>query len=94
MWTVFWKVFVEFVTMLFLVYAFGPKVCGVLAPRPGIELSPPALQGGLLTSGPQGSLVLTSLKCEDEKQGGIQLCQPLCCFPLKAKMTQYFCTWD
>ena len=45
---------IKFVTMLFLVYAFGPKVCGVLAPRPGIELSPPALEGGVLTTGPPG----------------------------------------
>ena len=40
--------------MLFLVYAFCPKVCGVLAPQSGIERSPPALEGGVLTTGPPG----------------------------------------
>lgn len=63
------------------------RVSGILVSPPAIELASPALQGRLLTSGPQESPVLTSLKCEDEKQGGTQLYQPLCCFPLKAKMT-------
>ena len=40
MWTIF-KVFIEFVAILLLFYVlfgfFGPKTCGILAPRPGIE---------------------------------------------------------
>ena len=28
--------------------------CGILAPRPGIELAPPALEGKVLTTGPPG----------------------------------------
>ena len=51
-WTVF-KLFIEFVTilLLFYVWCFGPDACGVLAPWPGIEPSPPALQGKVLTTG-------------------------------------------
>ena len=30
----------------------GPKVCGILAPQPGIEPAPPALEGEVLTTGP------------------------------------------
>ena len=32
-----------------------PMVCGVLVPRPGIELTSPALQGRSLTTGPPGT---------------------------------------
>ena len=44
----FKKVFIEFVTTLLLFYVlffFGHKACEILAPQPGIELSPPALEG-------------------------------------------------
>ena len=37
-----------------LFYVFGPKACGILAPQPGIELTPPALEGEVLTSGLPG----------------------------------------
>ena len=55
MWTVF-KVFIEFVTtlLLFYVLVFGLKACGILAPYPGIEPAPPALEGEVLTTGPSG----------------------------------------
>ena len=33
---------------------FGPEACGILAPRPGIEPAPPALEGEVLTTGPPG----------------------------------------
>ena len=33
---------------------FGREACGILAPRPGIELAPPALEGEDLTTGPSG----------------------------------------
>ena len=51
------KVFIEFVTILLLFYVFwffGPEACGILAPRPGIEPAPPALEGRVLTTGPPG----------------------------------------
>ena len=39
---------------------FGPQACGILAPRPGIEPAPPALEGEVLTTGQPGkSLYLT-----------------------------------
>ena len=55
MWTIF-KVFIEFITimLLFYVLAFGPEACGILASRPGIEPTPPALEGEVLTTGPPG----------------------------------------
>ena len=33
---------------------FGLKACGILAPPPGIEPVPPALEGEVLTTGPPG----------------------------------------
>ena len=57
MWTIF-KVFIEFVTILFLFLWFGflgHEACEILAPRPGIEPAPPALEGEvLITTGPPG----------------------------------------
>ena len=55
MWTIF-KVFMEFVTILLLFYVlfFGLEARGILAPRPGIEPAPPALEGEVLTTGPPG----------------------------------------
>ena len=31
---------------------FAHVACGILAPQPGIELTPPALEGRVLTTGP------------------------------------------
>ena len=43
-------------------WVFGLEACGILAPRPGIEPSPPALEGEVLTTGPPGkSLYWVSL---------------------------------
>ena len=43
---------------------FGYKACGILAPRPGVEPAPLALEGKVLTTGPLGkslSLFLITL---------------------------------
>ena len=60
MWIIF-KVFIEFVTILLLVYVFmvfffffGQEACGILAPRARIEPAPPALESEILTPGPPG----------------------------------------
>ena len=55
MWTIF-KVFIEFVTILLLFYAlvFWLKARGILAPQPGNQPAPPALEGKALTTGPPG----------------------------------------
>ena len=50
MWTIL-KVFIECVTLL-LVLCFGVLARGILAPRPGIKPTPPALEGKVLTPGP------------------------------------------
>ena len=34
---------------------FVSEACGILAPQPGIKPTPPALEGKVLTTGPQGS---------------------------------------
>ena len=51
------KVFIEFVTILLLFLCFdffGCKACGILAPQPGIEPTPPAVEGEVLTTGLPG----------------------------------------
>ena len=60
MWTIF-KVFIEFVTIFLLFYAFffGHEACGILAPRPGIEPTVPALGGEVLTTGLLGESLYT-----------------------------------
>ena len=35
-------------------WCFGHEACGILAPQPGIEPTPPALEGEVLTTGPSG----------------------------------------
>ena len=62
MWTIL-KVFIEFVTILLLFYVlvFGPEACGILAPRPGIEPAPPALEGEVPTTGPPGKSLRSTL---------------------------------
>ena len=52
MWTIF-KVFTEFITILFL-FDIGHEAWGIIAPWPGIEPVPPALEGKVLTTGPPG----------------------------------------
>ena len=47
MWVIL-KVYIEFVTILLLLY--GCKACGILASQPRIEPSAPALEGKVLTT--------------------------------------------
>ena len=51
------KVFVEFVTIFLLFYAlfffFSHQTWEILSPWPGIKPALPALEGGILTTGPQ-----------------------------------------
>ena len=51
------KVFIEFVTvllLLFMFWLFGHEACGISAPQEGIEPSLPALEGEISTTGPPG----------------------------------------
>ena len=50
-WTIF-KLFIEFVKMLFLFY--GHKACVILAPRPGMKPTPSALKGEVVSTVPPG----------------------------------------
>ena len=43
----------------FMFLVFGHKACGILAPRPGIEPTPPALDGEVLTTGLPGESLFT-----------------------------------
>ena len=45
----------------FMFWFFGCEACGILAPRPGIEPAPPALEGEVLTTGPPGKSRLLSI---------------------------------
>ena len=51
------KVFIEFVTvllLLFMFWLFSHEACGISAPQEGIEPSLPALEGEISTTGPPG----------------------------------------
>ena len=54
----FIEVFIELVTILlvfsFMFWLFSYKACGILAPRLGIKLASPALEGKVLTTGLPG----------------------------------------
>ena len=56
MWAIF-KVFIELVTILLLLFMFsffGPEACGILGLQQGMEPTPPAFEGEVLTTGPPG----------------------------------------
>ena len=53
MWAIF-KVLIQFVTILFLVYVFGHEACGILVPQPESETVRLAFEADILTTGPPG----------------------------------------
>ena len=55
------KVFIEFVTILFLFWFFVWESCGILAPLPGVKPTPHALESKVLTTGPLGKSLSQSL---------------------------------
>ena len=50
---IIFKIFIEFVAILFLFYVldFCQEACGILAPQSEIEPTRPALEGEILTTG-------------------------------------------
>ena len=40
---------------------FGCEACGILAPQPGVEPVPPALEGEILTDRPPGKSLISHL---------------------------------
>ena len=67
------------------VLCFGVKASGILVPHPGIEPTPPALEGEILTTGPPGSPTRISLKSISVKPNAmlcyaksLQSCPTLC----------------
>ena len=65
MWTIF-KVFIEFVTMLFLFFVcfFAREAWGILDPWLGIKPTDPALEGEVLTLDHQGSPLIVAFISE------------------------------
>ena len=59
---IFFNVNFFYCCLLYFIYAFNfwphRTTCGILVPQPGIEPTPPALEGGLLTTGPPGKSLL------------------------------------
>ena len=66
----------------FMFPCFGPKACVILAPHPGIEPLPPALEGEVLTTGlparPQGGDFHPNRLTVVVKVLAAQSCPPLC----------------
>ena len=86
----FLKAFIEFVTILLLFYVlflvfFGHGVCGILASRPGIRHTPPALE--VLTTGLPGNSQLClerlSLPLEHKLPEGIRILHIIFFFPTR-----------
>ena len=44
---------------------FGNEAYGILAPQPGIEPTPPALEGEILTTGPAGKSRKECFSCQE-----------------------------
>ena len=85
MWTIFLFLFLPFLKSLlnlwqhcfcFVFWFFGHKAYRILAPWPGVEPTPPALKGKVLTTGPPGKSCL-SLSLE----WLVQQCFPFLCWP-------------
>ena len=59
-----------------------PEACGILVPQPGITPASPALEGGLLTTGPSRKFLKYSLKMNVlVAQSGPALFDPMDCSP-------------
>ena len=65
----FFKVFIEFVTLLLLFYVlvfiFGPEAWGFLVHLPGIVPTPPALE--VLTTGPPGKSLFARFEIQNQQ---------------------------
>ena len=79
---------------MFLV--FGPEVCGILTPQPGIQPTPPALEGKVLTTGPPGKIWSPSF-IKKEKWGNweaqLVTCFAIFWFNIIAQEQAIVCSW-
>ena len=55
------KVFIKFVTILFLFWFFGLEACGILVPQPGTEPAFPASEGKVRATGLPGKSLVSLL---------------------------------
>ena len=70
------RVFIKFVTILLLFYVLvlGHEACGILASWPGVNLTPPASEGKVLTTGqPRKSLKFAFLNITVMDQTSVSL---------------------
>ena len=68
MWTIF-KVFNLLQYHFCFMFCFlGHEACEILAPHPGIEPAPPALEGEVLTTGLPGKSLINSSEAEGTGQ--------------------------
>ena len=93
LWTIF-KVFIEFVTILFLFWGFsfllffwffGHEACGILAPQPGAEPILLASEGEVLITRLPGKSLMAFLFLSLMSLGGVCLSAPkeIPCYPGK-----------
>ena len=64
---------------------FGREARGILAPQPGIEPTPSALEGEVLTTGPPGKSLLFFLHwgelCLEKREGSLGKVSKVFCYP-------------
>ena len=60
-----------------MLWFFGPAACRILAPWPGLEPAPPALEDEVLTTGPPGKSLCDILKWWKYASGEHSNCQGL-----------------
>ena len=81
----------------FMFQFLGSKACVILAPHPGIEPAPPALEGEVLTTGlparPQDGDFHRNRLTVVVKVVAPQSCPPLC-DPHGLQPTRILCPWD
>ena len=74
MWTIF-KVFIDLLQycFCFMFWFFGREACGILAPWPGFEPTPPALEGEVLTTGLTGKSQLFDISIIEDSSLGSRI---------------------
>ena len=97
----FFKVFIKFVTILFLFYVlgvflffcffFGYKACGIIVPQPGIKLVYPALEGEIFNTGLPGRAPQTCYLSGSHRF--VMVLSPSLAVELKTRLYNSSLTW-
>ena len=69
MWTIFFKSLLDLLQccFCFMFWCFGCEVRGILAPQPGIQPAPPALEGKVVTTGLPGKSLAVVIPVENRQ---------------------------